>query len=341
MTPSLLPPRHPPVAIGRIGVLLVNLGSPDAPTKSAVRKYLKQFLSDRRVIELSPLLWQPILRGIILNVRPGKSAAKYASVWRADGQTAPLVRTTAAQASALQRRFTDRIVVDYAMRYGSPSIFSRLENLTEEKGCNRLLIVPMYPQYCAATTATVVDEVNRWLAARRWQPTLRFLPPYHDNPAYISALAHQITEHLRAMPWQPEIVLASFHGMPQESLNKGDPYHCHAQKTGRLLQEKMSWAKEAFRVTFQSRFGPKKWLQPYTDGTVEALARQGIKRLAIVCPGFAADCLETLEEIAIEVAGTFTRHGGENFTYIPCLNDSPAGVDLLESLVRTELGGWN
>lgn len=321
--------------------MLVNLGSPDAPTKAAVRRYLKQFLSDRRVIELTPLLWQPILQGIILNVRPGKSAAKYASIWGDPTQPAPLVRITAAQSAALQSRFDGPVVVDYAMRYGAPSIPSRLEWLTREQGCDRILVMPMYPQYCAATTATVVDEVNRWLADRRWQPTVRFAPPYHDDPRYIAALAKSVTAHLQTLPQQPDIVLTSFHGMPRETLDKGDPYHCHAQKTGRLLRDALGMAEQDFQITFQSRFLSKPWLQPYTDVTIAALAKSGVKRLAVVCPGFAADCLETLEEIALEAAETFHENGGETFDYIPCLNDSVTGIDMLEQLVRTELSGWN
>jgi protoporphyrin/coproporphyrin ferrochelatase len=339
--PSMtLPPAHPPVKAQKTGVLLVNLGSPDAPTTSAVRRYLKEFLSDRRVIELTPLLWQPILRGIILNVRPSKSAKKYASVWGDAAQPAPLVRITAAQTAALKNSFGANVIVDFAMRYGNPAIAARLDYMQKEMGCTRILVVPLYPQYSAATTATVVDEVNRWLARQRWQPTVRFLPPYFDDPDYIAAIAGSISTHLASLDWQPDVILASFHGMPRETLDKGDPYHCQSQKTARLVREALGETAERMQITFQSRFGPKEWLQPYTDGTVSALAQKGVKKLALVSPGFAADCLETLEEIQEEVAETFSHNGGEKFTYVPCLNDSPAGVALLEKLVRKELQGW-
>jgi ferrochelatase len=324
----------------KTGVLLVNLGSPDAPTTSAVRRYLKEFLSDRRVIELTPFLWQPILRGIILNVRPAKSAKKYASIWGDAAQPAPLVRITAAQTDALKNSFGEKVIVDFAMRYGNPAIATRLEYLQKEMGCSRILVVPLYPQYSAATTATVVDAVNRWLARQRWQPTVRFLPPYFDDPDYIAAVSGSIRAHFAALDWTPDVILASFHGMPRETLDKGDPYHCQSQKTARLVREAMGETAERLQISFQSRFGPKQWLQPYTDGTVAALAQKGVKKLAVVSPGFAADCLETLEEIQEEVAGTFSQNGGEKFTYVPCLNDSPAGVALLEKLVRKELQGW-
>lgn len=340
MTSSPLPTGHPKIKNGKIGVLLVNLGSPDAPTASAVRRYLKQFLSDRRVIELSPLLWQPILRGIILNVRPAKSARKYAYVWGDTNQPAPLVRFTQQQTAAVRSGFPDSIVVDYAMRYGNPAITVRLDYLMKDMGCDRILIVPLYPQYSAATTASVVDEVTLWLKRQRWQPTVRFLSPYFEDPTYIGAVAESISSHLSALPWQPDIILASFHGMPKETLDKGDPYHCQAQKTARLVREKLGMAPDRFRITFQSRFGPKAWLQPYTDGTVAELARQGVRHLAIVTPGFASDCLETLEEIQMEVAETFKQNGGTHFTYIPCLNDSPAGISLLQGLIKKELSGW-
>ncbi len=337
-TPEYGPAGHPPVQLGKIGVLLVNLGSPDAPTPAAVRRYLRQFLSDRRVIELTPILWQPILQGIILNVRPAKSARKYASIWGDVSLPAPLVRITQKQSAGLQGKFGDTVLVDFAMRYGNPAIPARLSWL-KAQGCDRILVAPLYPHYCAATTATVVDEANRWLGAQRWQPTMRFLPPYFDDPIYIDAVAQSITVHLEQQP-QPDVILASFHGMPRESLDKGDPYHCQAQKTGRLLREKLGLEQDRFRISFQSRFGPKKWLEPYTDTTVAALAQQGIKSLAIVSPGFSADCLETLEEIQMEVAETFRHNGGTDFTYVPCLNDSAVGIEMLRALIARELAGW-
>ena len=331
---NALPANHPPVARPGIGILLVNLGTPDAPTPSAVRRYLKQFLSDRRVVELPPILWQPILRGIILNTRPQKSARAYAEVWSEDGS--PLAAITKRQALALQARMGDAAMVHYAMRYGQPAIGATLDEMIAA-GCQRILIAPLYPQYCGATTATVADAVGDHLATLRWQPALRSLPPYHDHYAYIAALKTSVEAGLAALDFVPDVLLASFHGMPERTLKLGDPYHCHCVKTARLLAEAMG---REIAVSFQSRFGKAKWLDPATDATIERLAREGTKRLAIFAPGFSADCLETLEELAMQGRDSFIKHGGEQFAYLPCLNDSVPGMDMLEALVRSELSGW-
>lgn len=329
-----LPDGHPPVGRSRIAVLLTNLGTPDAPETGAVKRYLKQFLSDRRVVEIPPLLWQPILRGIILNVRPAKSAAAYREVWSADGS--PLAAITKAQARALQARLGDTVVVDWAMRYGQPGIEQRIAAL-KAQGCDRVLLAPLYPHYCAATTATANDAAFAQLAAMRWQPAIRTLPPYHDDPAYISALAAQISVQLEALDFVPERLLASFHGMPQRTLDLGDPYHCHCRKTARLLAEALNRPVD---VAFQSRFGRAKWLEPATDTTLEKLAHEGVRHIAVVAPGFSADCLETLEELAIRGKDQFIEAGGQDFAYLPCLNDSEDGMIMLEALVRRELAGW-
>lgn len=336
-----LPNDHAPVKSGSIGVLLVNLGTPDAPDPASVRRYLKQFLSDPRVIEIPKLVWQPILRGIILNTRPQKSAEAYRKVWTERGS--PLADITARQAEAITGDLGENIVVDYAMRYGSPSIEQRLTELTA-KGCDRILIAPMYPQYCAATTATVFDEVARVLGAMRWQPALRFLPPYHDDPAYLDALAEDLTRQVAALSFAPEVMLMSFHGMPQRTLEDGDPYHCHCLKTARLLRERLAerpeFAGVRFETTFQSRFGPAQWLEPATDDTLIAEGKNGTKRLVVAAPGFAADCVETLEELALEGRDEFLEAGGEEYAVLDCLNVSAAGVKMLDTIIRRELSGW-
>ncbi|MBZ9939074.1 ferrochelatase [Mesorhizobium sp. BR1-1-16] len=338
---SALPPGHPPVARGRIGVLLVNLGTPDATDYWSMRRYLKEFLSDRRVIEVPKLIWWPILNLVILSFRPKKSGHAYASIWNKERNESPLRTITRAQAEKLAPRFADdkRILVDWAMRYGTPSIPERLTAM-KEAGCERILIAPLYPQYAASTTATVNDKAFEVLKAMRWQPAIRTLPPYHDDPVYIDALARSMEKSIAALDFEPELVLASFHGLPKEYLDKGDPYHCHCQKTARLLRDRLGWAKDKLKLTFQSRFGRAEWLQPYTDVTVEALAKSGVKRLAVISPGFAADCVETLEEIAMQNGEIFHEHGGEHFAALPCLNDSEESIALFEHLVRRELAGW-
>lgn len=332
--PSPLPAAHPHVAAPRIGVLLVNLGTPEAPEPSAVRRYLGQFLSDRRVVELPALLWQPILRGIILTTRPRKSAAAYREVWTEDGS--PLAAITRAQSLALQARFGEGVRIEYAMRYGEPSIAKQLDQLIAQ-GCQRILLAPLYPQYCAATTATVVDAAADALRALRWQPALRTLPPYFDDPLHIAALAESTRAQLAALPFVPDRLLASFHGMPQRTLDRGDPYHCHCRKTARLLSEALG---QPVDVTFQSRFGRAKWLEPATDTQLKAYPGQGVRKLAMIAPGFSADCLETLEELAIRGRQDFLDAGGSDFAYLPCLNAEPIGMAMLEKLVRRELAGW-
>ena len=329
-----IPANHPPVKTPRIGVLLVNLGTPEAPTASAVRRYLKQFLSDRRVVEIPALIWQPILRGIILNVRPRKSAANYAKVWMANGS--PLAVYTKAQAENLQTRLGDAIDVRYAMRYGEPAVARQLEAMKAD-GCKRILLAPLYPQYSGATTATVVDEAFRALATMRWQPALRTLPAYHDDPAYISALAATLNAQLAKLDFEPDAIVASFHGMPERALHQGDPYHCHCQKTARLLSEALG---KPLTIAFQSRFGRAKWLEPSTEDTIKQLVAEGKKKVAIFAPGFSADCLETLEELAMQGKEQFEEAGGERYAYLPCLNDSEPGMAMLEALIRRELSGW-
>jgi protoporphyrin/coproporphyrin ferrochelatase len=329
-----IPANHPPVAKPRIGVMLVNLGTPDAPTPKAVKRYLKQFLSDRRVVEISPLLWQPILRGIILNVRPKKSAANYAKVWTDKGS--PLAFYTAAQAEILAEQLSSVAMVRHAMRYGQPAIDTVLTEM-KEAGCNRILIAPLYPQYSGATTATVQDQVFATLAKMRWQPALRTLPPYHDYPAYIGALKASVSQGLAKLDFEPDAIVASFHGMPERTLHLGDPYHCHCKKTARLLSEALG---RELTIAFQSRFGRAKWLEPATDATLERLAKEGKRKVVIFAPGFASDCLETLEELAMEGRESFLHSGGTDFAYIPCLNDGRDGMKMLEMLIRRELSGW-
>jgi ferrochelatase len=323
---------HPPVATGKVGVLLVNLGTPDAPTPGAVKRYLAEFLSDRRVVEIPQILWQPILRGIILNTRPKKSAHAYSLVWREDGS--PLAAITRLQAEALS--FGGGVIVDWAMRYGNPAIGDRLAAL-KAAGCERILIAPLYPQYCAATTATANDAAFAALAKVRWQPAVRTLPPYHDDPAYIGALKASVEASLAALDFEPEAIVASFHGMPQRTLELGDPYHCHCRKTARLLSEALG---RELTVTFQSRFGRAKWLEPATDVTLAKLAADGVKKVAIFAPGFSADCLETLEELAIRGRETFLAAGGIDFAYLPCLNSDGAGMEMLRNIIGRELAGW-
>lgn len=328
------PADHPPIAPRKLGVLIVNLGTPDAPDAPSVRRYLKQFLSDRRVVELPPLLWQPILRGVILRTRPAKSAHAYGLVWRDDGS--PLAAITRAQARALDGVFGPDAIVDYAMRYGNPAIGDRVEAL-KAAGCDRILLAPLYPQYSAATTATANDAAFAALAAMRWQPAVRTLPPYHDDPGYIAALKASVEAALAGMDAEPDMILASFHGMPERTLTLGDPYHCQCQKTARLLAEALGRPVE---ISFQSRFGRARWLEPATDATLAALPGRGVKHVAVIAPGFAADCLETLEEIAIRGRETFIAAGGAAFSYIPCLNDSVEGIAFLRKLIRRELEGW-
>ena len=336
-----LPPDHPAVKHGKVGVLLINLGTPDATDYFSMRRYLKEFLSDQRVIEANPLIWWFILNVIILSKRPFSSGEAYKSIWNTEKNESPLKTISRSQAEKVANEVANNqdIIVDWGMRYGNPSTKSRLERL-QAKGCDRILLFPLYPQYAAATTATACDKAFDALKEMRWQPTIRIVPPYFDNPDYIEAIADSIQDHIAEIEWTPEVVLASYHGLPKRYFEAGDPYHCHCVKTTRLLQRRLRWSDKKLRMTFQSRFGKEEWLQPYTDETVKQLAEEGVKRLAIVCPGFAADCVETLEEIALEAGEIFKEHGGEQFTLIPCLNDTPDGVRVLTGCIRNELQGW-
>jgi protoporphyrin/coproporphyrin ferrochelatase len=336
-----LPPTHPEVKLGKLGVLLLNLGTPDATDFWSMRRYLKEFLSDQRVIEEPRWKWWPILNLIILNVRPGPKGRDYDTIWNKERNEGPLKTITRSQAEQVAERLAEHpnVIVDWAMRYQNPSTESRINQLREQ-GCDRILLVPLYPHYAAATTATACDEAFRALMKIRWQPAVRVTPSYHDDPVYIDALARSMEAHLATLDFEPEILLATFHGMPEKYLLQGDPYHCQCLKTSRLLRERLGIAKDRWVTSFQSRFGNDVWLQPYTDQTVEKLAKSGIKRLAMVAPGFSADCLETLEELDGENREIFEHNGGEKFSYIPALNDSANGINVIEHLVRRELMGW-
>ena len=341
------PADHPAALSGRIGVLLVNLGTPDATDYWSMRRYLAEFLSDRRVIEENRIKWWLILNLIILSVRPGRKGRDYEKIWNRELDESPLKTITRSQAGKLAAVLAsgtnaddgDRLVVEWAMRYGNPSIASRLAAL-QAQGCDRILIVPLYPQYSAATTATVCDKAFDALMTMRWQPTVRVAPPWHDDPVYVDAVADDLQASLRKLPFQPEVILASFHGVPKEYLLKGDPYHCQCVKTARLIRERLGLDEQRFMLTFQSRFGTAEWLTPYTDATVKALAQRGVKSIAVVTPGFVADCLETLEEIAVENAEIFRHNGGVNFAAIPCLNDGPLGMKVIAHVTQRELMGW-
>ena len=333
------PADHPAVPPARIGVLLVNLGTPDAPTPKAVRRYLGEFLWDKRVVEIPRVVWWPILNLIILNTRPKKSAHAYGLVWTEAGS--PLAAITRAQAEQLQVQLGEGVLVRWAMRYGNPAIAAELQAM-KDAGCERILVAPLYPQYSGATTATVVDAVGAALMTMRWQPALRSLPPYYDDPLHIEALRADLARQLAALTFKPEVLLLSFHGMPQRTLTLGDPYHCHCQKTARLLREALQpdFPELRIELSFQSRFGRAKWLEPATDATLAAEGQRGTKRLAIAAPGFSADCLETHEELAIRGKEQFVEAGGQEFAALHCLNTSPAGMTMLDALTRRELAGW-
>ena len=328
------PADHPEVPSPRIGVLLVNLGTPDAPTAAAVRRYLAEFLSDRRVIEIPPIAWKPILHGIILRTRPQKSAHAYRQVWTNEGS--PLAVIARRQADDLQQRLGASAMVEQAMRYGNPGIAAAVERMTSA-GVTRLLAAPLYPQYCAATTATANDALFAALARMRVQPALRTLPPYYADPVHIDALAASLRRQLDGLDFEPERLLLSFHGMPQRTLELGDPYHCHCQKTARLVSEALG---QPVDVAFQSRFGRAKWLEPATDAVLANYPNEGVTRIAIAAPGFSADCIETIEELGIRGRETFATAGGTHFARLDCLNDSAEGMTMLEALVRRELEGW-
>jgi ferrochelatase len=335
-------PISAPTTGGRIGVLLVNLGTPDATDYWSMRRYLKEFLSDRRVIEENRLKWWLVLNLIILTVRPGRKGRDYDKIWNRQRDESPLKTITRSQSDQLEEildKVDKRIRVDWAMRYGNPSIRSRLEALSDQS-CERILLVPLYPQYAAATTATVCDEVFRALAVMRFQPALRVAAPYYAEPIYIDALAASLTAELARLPFEPEVIIASFHGVPEDYVAKGDPYAEQCAETTRLLRQKLKFDETRLIMTFQSRFGKAEWVKPYTDATVKSLAERGVKNLTVITPGFAADCLETLEEIGMENAEIFKHAGGENFAAIPCLNDTRGGMAVIRDVVLRELKGW-
>ena len=327
--------EHPEVKFGKTGVLIINLGTPDTTNWWDIRKYLKEFLSDRRVIEVNPIIWQIILNLFILTFRPSKTAHAYKKIWRKETNESPLLYFTKNQAVKLSKEIgNEKTIVDFAMRYGNPSIKSKLSGL-KEKGCENIIILPLYPQYAAATTATVCDEVYRSLMRMRWQPSLQIIPHYESEPLYINALINSIKRKINEISWKPDLIVSSYHGIPKSYFDKGDPYHCYCQKTTRLMKEK--YKEIEIQTTFQSRFGPQEWLTPYTDKTIETLPAKGIKNLLVICPGFASDCVETLEEINIQGRESFIEKGGKNFDLIPCLNDTPDQIELFKSLIKKYL----
>ena len=327
--------KHPEVRFGKTGVLIINLGTPDSTKWLDIRKYLKEFLSDRRVIEVNPILWQLILNIIILNLRPSKTAKAYKEIWMKDINMSPLLYYTQKQTEKVSKSISnENLIVDFAMRYGNPSIKSKIKKLHEE-GCENLVILPLYPQYAAATTATVCDEVYRTLMNMRWQPSLKIIPHYESDPLYIDALVNSITTKLENINWKPDLILASYHGIPKKYFDKGDPYHCYCHKTTRLISEKFNSIE--IKTTFQSRFGPQEWLKPYTDKTLESLPKEGKKNVLAICPGFSSDCVETLEEILIQGKESFIDSGGENFDMIPCLNDNDDHINLINNLIKRNI----
>ena len=327
--------EHPTVKFGKTGVLIVNLGTPDSTNWLDIRKYLKEFLSDRRVIEVNPIIWQFILNVFILTFRPSKTAKAYKEIWMKDKNISPLLHYTQKQAEKLSNSMSEKnLLIDYAMRYGNPSIRSKITTL-HDMGCENLIIVPLYPQYAAATTATVCDEVYRTLMKMRWQPSLKIVPHYESDPLYIEALVNSLNKKIKEINWKPDLILASYHGIPQKYFDKGDPYHCYCHKTTRLISEKFTSIE--IKTTFQSRFGPEKWLQPYTDKTLESLPLEGKKNVLAICPGFSSDCVETLEEIQIQGKESFLESGGENFDMVPCLNDNNDHIVLLKSLIQKNI----
>ena len=327
--------KHPEVKFGKTGALIINLGTPDSTNWLDIRKYLKEFLSDRRVIEVNPILWKIILNVIILNLRPSKTAKAYKEIWMKDKDMSPLLYYTQMQAQKVSSLISnENLIIDFAMRYGNPSIKSKIKKL-HEAGCENLVILPLYPQYAAATTATVCDEVYRTLMEMRWQPSLKIIPHYESNPLYIDALVNSINTKLAGINWKPDLILASYHGIPKKYFDKGDPYHCYCHKTTRLISEKFTFIK--IKTTFQSRFGPEEWLKPYTDKTLENLPNEGVKNVLAICPGFSSDCVETLEEILIQGKESFLEAGGQNFDMIPCLNDNHDHIKLLSNLIKKNI----
>ena len=324
--------NHPDIKFGKTGVLLINLGTPDSTSWWDIRKYLREFLSDKRVIEVNPILWQIILNLFILTFRPSKTAHAYKKIWREESNESPLLYFTRSQAKKLNNKIgNDELIIDFAMRYGNPSIKSKL-NFLKDEGCENIIIFPLYPQYAAPTTATVCDEVYRSLMLMRWQPSLQIIPHYESEPFYIEALVNSIKKKINSINWKPDLIVCSYHGIPKKYFDKGDPYHCYCQKTTRLMREKYNSIE--IKTTFQSRFGPQEWLTPYTDETLQSLPSEGVKNLLVICPGFASDCVETLEEINIQGKEIFLKNGGKNFDLIPCLNDNPNHIELFEKLVN-------
>ena len=327
--------NHPPIKYGKTGVLIINLGTPDSTSWFDIRKYLREFLSDRRVIEVNPIVWQIILNLFILNFRPSKTAKAYKEIWMKDENISPLLYYTKKQSEKISNSISkENIIIDFAMRYGNPSIKSKINKL-QKIGCENLVILPLYPQYAAATTATVCDEVYRTLMKMRWQPSLKIIPHYESDSLYIDALVNSLNKKINEISWKPDLIIASYHGIPKKYFDKGDPYHCYCHKTTRLISEKFNSIK--IKTTFQSRFGPQQWLQPYTDKTLESLPQEGVKNVLTICPGFASDCVETLEEIQIQAKESFLNSGGENFDMVPCLNDNSDHIILLKSLIEKNI----
>jgi len=324
--------NHPKINYGKTGLLLVNLGTPDSTSWWDIRKYLKEFLSDKRVIEVNPILWKIILNLFILNFRPSKTAKAYKEIWMKKENMSPLRYYTLMQTKKVSEKMqNENLIIDFAMRYGNPSIENKLKQL-QQKGCENIIVLPLYPQYAAATTATVCDEVYRTLMKMRWQPSLQIISHYESEPLYIDALVNSLEKKINEINWKPDIILASYHGIPKKYFEKGDPYHCYCQKTTRLISEKFK--KIPIKTTFQSRFGPQEWLQPYTDKTLESLPKEGKNNILVICPGFSSDCVETLEEISIQGKESFIGNGGKNFDLVPCLNDGEDHIDLLIHLVK-------
>ena len=342
--PPMSQPDHPRVAMGKVGILLANLGTPDNYDYWSMRRYLNEFLSDRRVIDYSPWLWQPLLQLIILSKRPFSSGKNYQSIWNHDKGESPLMTITKDQTAkiteTMKTRYGDQVVVDFCMRYGNPSTKSKVRAMVDA-GCRKILFFPLYPHYAGATSATANDQFFRSLMEEKWQPTARVVDPYYEHPLYIEALAQSVERAYAAEEHKPEVLVCSYHGVPKRYLLEGDPYHCQCQKTTRLLMERLGWDKTQIVTTFQSRFGPEEWLKPYTVEEVARLAKEeGKKRIAVIAPAFSADCIETLEEINEEIKESFEHAGGENFTYIPCLNDDPAHIDALSGVIEKNLKGW-
>ena len=328
-------PDHPQINFGKTGALIVNLGTPDSTSWLDIRKYFKEFLSDRRVIEVNPIIWQILLNVFILNLRPSKTAKAYKEIWMKDENISPLLYYTRKQSEKISNIISsENLIVDFAMRYGNPSIKSKINKL-HQLGCENLVILPLYPQYAAATTATVCDEVYRTLMNMRWQPSLKIIPHYESDPLYIEAIVNSLNKKIAKIDWKPDLIVASYHGIPKKYFDKGDPYHCYCHKTSRLISEKFNSVK--IITTFQSRFGPQEWLQPYTDKTFESLPKEGKKNILVICPGFSSDCVETLEEISIQGKESFIESGGENFEMVPCLNDNDDHIVLLKSLIQRSI----